>query len=552
MVQTEENKIMQKVLMTAVFVSFVAGVSIGTLYGQDVFQPKMEVTGLTAIYPLSSDGNDILGKSKPMELKRTEFENGAIYSDGRYAVNEGNTYFNVDMTMKVFAIRAEFKVPEMVTDEYFPVPVFVFLDRWMGVGLDKDGTVTLIYDNTEKQVKSNARYQVNVWHELILTYDEVRRQSNVYFDGKLISTLNNTPKRSYNLVGLTNYATGRVFKGWLRNISIGTGVRAANPSGGNMNQTGGNNRNPSGSPEIEDQYWDAVKLSTQLADFQSYLREYPNGKYVAIARLKVNQLGGVSLPNTPINQNQAKLPVSAKLSLQSDRIPMSRNDPAYTVQKLDILPAILLDVTFSDGSKAGPYDYKKNFASNVVFDDQSGDPNDLIRVSYWDVDSNNPQRGKYAAQLTSTGNGTGTAYLKVSFRNAPNVTAAVQVNVVSGKTMTVSRQTNAQYLESRAAEVRAGLPQMVGNFQMTNSFALCPAGCQVTTTLTYLLLQFNATGNQQNMPIAEVERSLKPILLQQYCQSETRSRNLILGVVFSNRGPNADFNNFWVYPKDCP
>ena len=138
-------------------------------------------------------------------------------------------------------------------------------------------------------------------------------------------------------------------------------------------------------------------------------------------------------------QPQNAGPVSAKLSLQSglqpgaegrNRIPMSRSDPAYTVGKLDIAPAIYLDVTFANGSKAGP-DYKKNFAQNIIFDDTSGDPHDIIKVVYWDVDSKNPQLGKYAAQLTSTGKGVGTASLKVSFRNAPGVTASVPVEVVS-------------------------------------------------------------------------------------------------------------------------
>lgn len=149
-------------------------------------------------------------------------------------------------------------------------------------------------------------------------------------------------------------------------------------------------------------------------------------------------------PTGPNNNSQAKIPAAANLSLQSgiqagangrNRIPINRTDPAYTVQKLDISPAIYLDVTFPDGTKAGPHDYKKNFASNIIFDDKSGDPNDLIKVLYWNIDPNNPQRGKYAAQVTSTGKGTGTAYLKVSFRNAPDVTSTVAVEVVSGTSM---------------------------------------------------------------------------------------------------------------------
>ncbi len=128
--------------------------------------------------------------------------------------------------------------------------------------------------------------------------------------------------------------------------------------------------------------------------------------------------------------NDPVVPVAATLGLQSDRIPLSYDDPAYTVQGLDKNPAIYLEVEFSDGTRQD-YDYKKFQAANIVFDDVSGDPNDIIQINYWDIDSNNPGLGQYAAQLTSTGNGVGTAQLYVSFRDAPHVTASVSATVVS-------------------------------------------------------------------------------------------------------------------------
>ncbi|WP_373548443.1 formylglycine-generating enzyme family protein [Haliscomenobacter sp.] len=140
-------------------------------------------------------------------------------------------------------------------------------------------------------------------------------------------------------------------------------------------------------------------------------------------------------------QAQGKIPASAQLILQSgiqdgangrNRIPLNRTDPAYTVDFLDIAPSIRLDVTFTDGTNSNPNDFLKSSAQNLVFDDVSGDPNDIIQVSYWNVDDKNPGRGKYAAQLTSTGKGVGRAYLKVSFRNAPGVSAWAPVEVVSG------------------------------------------------------------------------------------------------------------------------
>ncbi|MCB1025540.1 MAG: hypothetical protein KDB79_14180 [Acidobacteria bacterium] len=43
---------------------------------------------------------------------------------------------------------------------------------------------------------------------------------------------------------------------------------------------------------VEDQYWDLVKDSKEVMDFKSYLKEYPTGKFAAIANLKISQLSG--------------------------------------------------------------------------------------------------------------------------------------------------------------------------------------------------------------------------------------------------------------------
>ncbi|HRH44989.1 MAG TPA: Vps62-related protein, partial [Pyrinomonadaceae bacterium] len=56
---------------------------------------------------------------------------------------------------------------------------------------------------------------------------------------------------------------------------------------------------PSSTSGVEEQYWDAVKNSSKAQDFQGYLDSYPSGKYVSIAKLKISQLGGAV--KTPTN-----------------------------------------------------------------------------------------------------------------------------------------------------------------------------------------------------------------------------------------------------------
>ncbi|MDQ6962420.1 MAG: hypothetical protein Q9M28_07840, partial [Mariprofundaceae bacterium] len=110
---------------------------------------------------------------------------------------------------------------------------------------------------------------------------------------------------------------------------------------------------------------------------------------------------------------------------------------------------------------------------------------------------------------------------------------------------------DAEFLNAWAEEVKAGLPETIGEFQLTKAWSRCAAGCQDTDNSPYLVLDFNAVSQQRNMPVAQLETTLKPNLLHAYCKSEAIKRNIKMGVFFSNRGKDADYNNFWVYPKDC-
>jgi hypothetical protein len=72
-------------------------------------------------------------------------------------------------------------------------------------------------------------------------------------------------------------------------------VAIAGPPGtATSNNTAATTANTPSSPAetaaIEAQYWDTVKNSNDPADFQDYLKEYPQGKFVQLARLKVRQL----------------------------------------------------------------------------------------------------------------------------------------------------------------------------------------------------------------------------------------------------------------------
>lgn len=43
---------------------------------------------------------------------------------------------------------------------------------------------------------------------------------------------------------------------------------------------------------VEQEFWNTIKESRKAGDFELYLKEYPQGKFAALARLKISQLGG--------------------------------------------------------------------------------------------------------------------------------------------------------------------------------------------------------------------------------------------------------------------
>ncbi|MEK7725405.1 MAG: hypothetical protein AAB336_13715, partial [Acidobacteriota bacterium] len=114
---------------------------------------------------------------------------------------------------------------------------------------------------------------------------------------------------------ISNSQRAQDFQGYLSSFPNGKYAAIARLK---ISQLGGNptpQPNPVGSP-VEDQFWNNVKNSNRVQDFQSYLNSFPNGQYAAIARLRINQLNSA---NTNNSTNQGNLPKS-KLPTDDDFI----------------------------------------------------------------------------------------------------------------------------------------------------------------------------------------------------------------------------------------
>jgi hypothetical protein len=107
---------------------------------------------------------------------------------------------------------------------------------------------------------------------------------------------------------------------------------------------------------------------------------------------------------------------------KTNRLALTRDDPIVS-SSLQWERHINLRVTTSSDNRMLDYAYEMAYPGRAIYDDVSGDPNDLIKTI-----STDDNTGTY---LRATGKATGKATLHVSFADSPGVTASLTVEVVS-------------------------------------------------------------------------------------------------------------------------
>ena len=101
--------------------------------------------------------------------------------------------------------------------------------RWLGFYLNDNGTVALLYNNSNF-LQTTFNYSLNVWHNAMITFDgttvtmfldNVSAGSLKFGDGYVELNYDGfecgTPD---NEIGVTNYSNGQVLEGYIRNLTI--------------------------------------------------------------------------------------------------------------------------------------------------------------------------------------------------------------------------------------------------------------------------------------------------------------------------------------------
>jgi hypothetical protein len=100
------------------------------------------------------------------------------------------------------------------------MPVFVGgrSFRWLGFELNNDGSISLLYNNSNR-TPCTVTYQANKWYTAVISYDG--SEARLYLDSvlgcKAIFALNQNGDRDVSVI---NYSNATIFKGFVRDLRI--------------------------------------------------------------------------------------------------------------------------------------------------------------------------------------------------------------------------------------------------------------------------------------------------------------------------------------------
>ena len=174
---------------------------------------------LIAYYPLAGNAQDLTGGNSNITLQNAPFQSGGgVFCNGIYAGDNKCQILTPQLDSfdyHSFSISAQFKVSEFRT-----MPVFVGGNswRWIGFYLNNDGTVSLLYNNSQRQA-CGGTYDLDKWHTAVITYNgtEAKLYLNSFLRCTVAFELNNGNDKN---IGTTNFSNSDVYKGVFRELKV--------------------------------------------------------------------------------------------------------------------------------------------------------------------------------------------------------------------------------------------------------------------------------------------------------------------------------------------
>ncbi|MCU0444318.1 MAG: LamG domain-containing protein [Microscillaceae bacterium] len=191
---------------------------------------------LIAHYPMKDSPVNVVDDFKNLKVVNVVFKNQALYCAGEYGDFDNNQGKMIStpqidaLDLNEFSIAVDFMVEQ---NETMPVFVLGYACRLLSFGLDKTGNIHLEANNGEKLLETNLKYQPRQWHNACITYQKNTAKAHIYLDGELGGSL---PLSFTNQcindwlainkdISTTNFANGKCFQGYWRNLKIYNGIQ---------------------------------------------------------------------------------------------------------------------------------------------------------------------------------------------------------------------------------------------------------------------------------------------------------------------------------------
>jgi hypothetical protein len=180
-----------------------------------------------AHYTLINTTGDALGLQDTIQLVNSPFMGDqGVYCNGNY-LNHGPdsslvmTPFIAALFDSVFALRLEFKIADLLE---FWRPVFVCGNsyRYLGLTIGPDSTFYSLLNNNFSFLIEDIRVMPDHWYEVTMIHHTPDSLTEFYIDGVKVHELHVPIVRNMQdgEISNTNFASGKTFKGFLRNLRI--------------------------------------------------------------------------------------------------------------------------------------------------------------------------------------------------------------------------------------------------------------------------------------------------------------------------------------------
>ena len=282
------------------------------------------------------------------------------------------------------------------------------------------------------------------------------------------------------------------------------------------------------SSAVEDQFWDTVKNSQRIQDFQDYLRTYPNGQYAMIANIKIRQLSGNT--SSPPANNASNWEERDWARIQNSQRAQDFQDFLRAYPNSQYTSIANIKIRQLSGNTSAPP------VSNTT---------SSVEQQYWDAVKNSQRWQDFQGYLDNYPNG----------QYAP--IARLKISQLGGSVGPSTQPTNpgpsrnAAFLNQLAATNKAKLPMTVGDIQLFDSFSVCQSGCQQRGNTESVVIRARTPGlSNQRVTIGQVEQSLKSAMVRGYCGSREQANNVTLDIDVDDMF-NQKMGHFFITSRDC-